>query len=331
MATKWGIVGAGKISHDFVTAMRTLPEEEHRLVAVAARERSRAEEFAAKHLVENVLNSYEDIAKHEDIEVVYVGVIAPMHKPVVDLMLRAKKAVLCEKPLGLSLKEVSEMTELARKENVFFMEAVWSRAFPLYEALPNRVSQLGDALNIVLTFGQAGNHLPDQRLAWKSNGGGSVLDWGVYCIQLALHVFGAEMPHKIVASGLDLNDDGVDIALSVALYFSNSRMATFVTDLRVDLPCEAYISTTGGQVKVCAPFWCPPALEVNGVKEEFPLPTNAKHPFYFTNSQGLAFEAAEVRRCLKLGLQESPKMSLKDTMIIARVQQEIMNQLNISY
>ena len=77
-------------------------------------------------------------------------------------------------------------------------------------------------------------------------------------------------------------------------------MATFVTDLRVDLPCEAYISTTGGQVKVCAPFWCPPALEVNGVKEEFPLPTNAKHPFYFTNSQGLAFEAAEVRRCLKV-------------------------------
>ena len=40
-------------------------------------------------------------------QVVYVGVIAPMHKPVVDLMLRAKKAVLCEKPLGHSLEEVS--------------------------------------------------------------------------------------------------------------------------------------------------------------------------------------------------------------------------------
>ena len=92
---------------------------------------------------------------------------------------------------------------------------------------------------------------------------------------------------------------GVDVAISVALYFSGSRMATFITDLRVDLPCEAYISTTGGQVKVAAPFWSPTSLEVNGVREEFPLPSRAKHQI-FPNSQGLAFEAAEVRRCLKV-------------------------------
>ena len=93
---------------------------------------------------------------------------------------------------------------------------------------------------------------------------------------------------------------GVDVALSVALYFSGSRMATFITDLRVDLPCEAHISTTTGQIKIAAPFWCPPAMEINGVREEFPLPFGVKHPLYFTNSQGLAFEAAEVRRCLKV-------------------------------
>ena len=88
------------------------------------------------------------------------------------------------------------------------MEAVWSRTFPIYEALTNQISKLGEPLNLVLTFGQAGNHLPDQRLAWKSNGGGTVLDWGVYCIQMALHVFGREMPAKVVASGLELNEDG---------------------------------------------------------------------------------------------------------------------------
>ena len=88
--------------------------------------------------------------------------------------------------------------------------------------------------------------------------------------------------------------------MSVALYFSGSRMATFVTDLRVDLPCEAHISTPNGQVKVAAPFWCPPSMDVNGVREEFPLPAGAEHPFHFRNSQGLAFEAAEVRRCLKV-------------------------------
>eukprot|EP00092_Neocalanus_flemingeri_P010904 GFUD01011744.1.p1 GENE.GFUD01011744.1~~GFUD01011744.1.p1 ORF type:complete len:334 (+),score=122.08 GFUD01011744.1:85-1086(+) len=331
MATNWGIVGAGKISHDFLTAMGTLPAGEHRVVAVAARDKERAKEFANKHKVEKVRDSYEELARDEEVEVVYVGVIAPAHKEMVKLMLNNEKAVLCEKPLGLSLAEVTEMVELARQKNLFFMEAVWSRTFPLYSALTERLATLGQPVNLVLTFGQAGNQEADQRLAWKRNGGGTVLDWGVYCIQMALHVFGGEMPTRVVASGLELNEDGVDIAMSVALYFSGSRMATFITDLRVDLPCEAYISTTGGQVKVAAPFWCPPSLEVAGVKEEFPLPTGAKHPFYFTNSQGLAFEAAEVRRCLKLGLKESPKMTLEETMIVARVQQEIMNQLGIQY
>jgi len=301
------------------------------VVAVAARDKKRATEFATKHKVEKVLDTYEELAKNSEVEVVYVGVIAPAHREMVKLMLNNQKAVLCEKPLGLSLAEVTEMVDLAKEKNVFFMEAVWSRTFPLYAALKERLRSLGQPQNMVLTFGQAGNHLPDQRLAWKKNGGGTVLDWGVYCIQMVLHVFGAEMPTKVVASGLELNEDGVDVAMSVALYFSGSRMATFVTDLRVDLPCEAHISTPNGQVKVAAPFWCPPSMDVNGVREEFPLPAGAEHPFHFRNSQGLAFEAAEVRRCLKLGLKESPKMTLTETMIVARVQQEIMNQLGINY
>jgi len=308
-----------------------LPAAEHRVVAVAARDKERAREFANKHKVEKVLDTYEELANDSEVEVVYVGVIAPAHREMVVLMLNNKKAVLCEKPLGLSLVEVEEMVSLAKQNKVFFMEAVWSRTFPLYDSLSERLKTLGQPLNMVVTFGQAGNHLPDQRLAWKSNGGGTVLDWGVYCIQIILHVFGAEMPTRIVASGLELNEDGVDVALSVALYFPGSRMATFITDLRVDLPCEAHISTTTGQVKIAAPFWCPPAMEVNGVREDFPLPSGAQHPFHFTNSQGLAFEADEVRRCLKLGLMESPKMTLEDTLIVARVQQEIMNQLGIDY
>ena len=35
-----------------------------------------------------------------------MGVIAPAHKDMVKLMLNNEKAVLCEKPLGLSLEEV---------------------------------------------------------------------------------------------------------------------------------------------------------------------------------------------------------------------------------
>merc|ERR1719430_963320 len=170
------------------------------------------------------------------------------------------------------------------------------------------------------------------RLATKANGGGTLLDWGVYCIQFAMHVYGEEEPRKVFASSLGLTPDGVDLGMSVALHFSKNRIATFVTDLRVDLPCEADIGCEGGgQIRVLSPFWCPPGIEVNGERESWSLPTGAAHPFFFTNSQGLAFEAEEVRRCLQGGLLESPKMPLTTTLAIAKVQNEIMKQIGVSY
>jgi len=331
MATRWGIVGAGKISHDFLTAMALLPEGEHRVVGVAARDPIRAGEFATSHKINKVYKNYQELAADEEVEVAYIGVVAPAHKDLVLMMLGAGKGVLCEKPLGLDLQEVSQMVQLAKEKNVFFMEAVWSRTFPIYDAIQQKVSSLGKAQNLVLTFGQANNHLPEERLAKKTTGGGTVLDWGVYCIQLALHIYNGDYPERVVASGLELNENGVDVALSVALYFSGARTATFVTDLRVDLPCEAHIATTGGQVKIHAPFWCPPSLTVNGVEEDFPFLTGEKHKFFFTNSQGLAFEAAEVRNCLKRGLKESPKMPLDHTLKIAKIQEEIKSQMGIKY
>ena len=43
--------------------------------------------------------------------------------------------MVCEKPLGLNHGEVKEIIDLAREKNVFFMEAIWSRSFPLYQSV----------------------------------------------------------------------------------------------------------------------------------------------------------------------------------------------------
>ena len=51
------------------------------------------------------------------------------------MMLNAGKHVICEKPLGMNLKETRELIELARKQKLFLMEAIWSRCLPAYEKL----------------------------------------------------------------------------------------------------------------------------------------------------------------------------------------------------
>ncbi len=146
-ALNWGIASAGLISHDFVTAISTKPDQ-HKVVAVAARSVDRAKEFASKHGISSHYGSYKDLASDPAVQVgiyttgdcrdgyiylvlaikvVYVGSIASTHMEISLMMIRAGKHVLCEKSLCTSIKETKELIQEARAANVFLMEAVWSR------------------------------------------------------------------------------------------------------------------------------------------------------------------------------------------------------------
>ena len=102
----------------------------------------------------------------------------------------------------------------------------------------------------MVTFGEMDKDKPGDRLFEKTTGGGSVLDFGVYCIQLALLAFGGNPPEKINAMAVDVNDRGVDLGVSVSMRFPTKGSATFSTDLRVNLPNTATIAGTKGSVAV---------------------------------------------------------------------------------
>lgn len=71
MTTKWGILGASKISHDFILALETLPAEHHKVVAVAAKDKSRAKDFANVHGILTYYGSYEELGNDSDVGTVY--------------------------------------------------------------------------------------------------------------------------------------------------------------------------------------------------------------------------------------------------------------------
>uniref|UniRef100_A0A673VKC5 Trans-1,2-dihydrobenzene-1,2-diol dehydrogenase n=1 Tax=Suricata suricatta TaxID=37032 RepID=A0A673VKC5_SURSU len=201
MALRWGIVSAGLISSDFTTALRTLPRSEHQVVAVAARDLSRAKEFARKYDIPKAYGSYEELAKDPNVEVAYIGTQHPQHRAAVLLCLAAGKAVLCEKPMGVNAAEVREMVAEARSRGLFLMEAIWTRFFPAMEALKSAVSQgtLGELRVARAEFGKDLTHVP-RAVDWAQAGGG-LLDIGIYCIQFISMVFGGQKPEKIVAMG----------------------------------------------------------------------------------------------------------------------------------
>lgn len=67
MALRWGIVSAGRISHDFVVGLSTLPKEEHQVVIVGARNGDSAKRFAKLHDIPEWCEGYEGIAKNKNI------------------------------------------------------------------------------------------------------------------------------------------------------------------------------------------------------------------------------------------------------------------------
>lgn len=71
-------------------------------------------------------------------------------------MLSHGKHVLCEKPLTMNLKQTTELINYAKSKNLFLMEAVWSRCFPLYETIKKKIASdaIGDVHHVIVSFGE---------------------------------------------------------------------------------------------------------------------------------------------------------------------------------
>lgn len=329
MATKWGIITAGKISHDFVCCLRSLPSEEHQVIAIAARNVERAEEFAKYHNIPKAYGTYEELAKDKEIEVVYVGTINPYHLPVGKMLLEAGKHVLMEKPMGMNLQQTKELIAIAKKQNRFLMEAVWSRFLPAYNKLMEELKNdvVGDVYYVTSCFGVPLDNI--DRVSKKNLGGGTILDLGIYTVNAISMVYEGLKPKKIVAVG-QLNSDGVDENMAASLLYENGKLANISTSSKCNYYCEIVISGTKGTIRVLHPMWCPTTIITPTGKYDFPLPETVA-PCNFTNSSGLRYEAEEVRRCLKEGLLESPKMTHADSELFAEIMDEIKAQLNVNY
>ncbi|XP_022826919.1 trans-1,2-dihydrobenzene-1,2-diol dehydrogenase-like [Spodoptera litura] len=331
MTIHWGIVAAGKISNDFVNALNSSPDKgDQKIVAVAARDRERAHEFAQIHNV-MLAGSYEDMARCADVDVVYIGALNPYHYELTKLYLEHGKHVLCEKPFGMSSEEVKKLVDLAKKKNLFLMEGVWSRFSPAYLEMEKAIQSgcIGEVKFVEANFGFFSN---TERIHKKEYGGSAVLDVGVYVLQFAQFVFKA-IPEKLTAIG-NLNEHGVDYSETIILEYKSGKRAVLNTHTQLEMCNRATVYGTKGRITLEAPFHFPDRMiistEAGNMVKEFELCTS-KLPYNFQNSAGLAYEAIEVANCIRKGLKESPRMTHKESIQLAEQEDQIREQLGVSF
>ncbi|VDI69118.1 dihydrodiol dehydrogenase / D-xylose 1-dehydrogenase (NADP) [Mytilus galloprovincialis] len=327
----WGICGAGKISNDFCSAMMTLSryEREHKITAIAARSQEKAQKFADIFEAPKAYGSYKDVANDPDIEIVYIGVIHTEHVRLSMMMLEAGKHVVCEKPLAPTWQECKKVLDYAKEKKLLFLEAVWSRFFPVYDAIKDEVNSgnLGDISMVTTQF--CIPIMSVERLCRKDLMGGVLLDIGIYCIQFACHVYG-EMPEKIIATG-SLNEEGVDEDGCVILLYSGNRKASLVYSGKTASGNNtATIMGSKGQIFIDDCFWCPKSVKLTDTTLENKIPEGPS-PYNFYNSGGLRYEADHAFKLIRSGQLDSPKYGYKDVEMIHKIIDEISKQIGLKY
>ena len=169
----------------------------------------------AKELGLHTFNSPEEIYNDETIKIVLVTTPNDLHLPYVLESLKHGKHVICEKPLGLSSKEVKKMYEEAKKANKVFEVHQNRRWDDDYLTVKNIFDKkvIGDVYQIESRV-MGSNGIPG---AWRkvfAQGGGMMLDWGVHLIDQMLQM----IPGKITSIYCNYSyqakeevDDGFDL------------------------------------------------------------------------------------------------------------------------
>jgi predicted dehydrogenase len=226
---KWGVIGSGGIAR-----RRTIPEgiisaQNAELVAVydinAQVNKAVAGEFKAvcAETVEQLLSS--------DIQSVYIATPAYLHCEQVLACAKAGKHILCEKPMGMTVKETQKMIEACKKAKVRLGTAFMMRFHSQHQAVLKMIQE-GKIGAPVFARAQLSCWYPPIEGAWrqdpKQGGGGSLMDMGGHCIDLLEMFFGKVKKVSCFINNTIHNYKSEDSAV-VTLFFENGAIGTVDT------------------------------------------------------------------------------------------------------
>ncbi len=318
----WGIIGLGKIAHRFASDL--MLSENNVLYAVASRDKKKAKTFGQKFNAVKFFDSYEELIKDPDIDVVYIGTPHTFHFENTMMCFKYRKSVLCEKPMGIDYNEVNIMINEARSKNLFLMEGIWTRFIPATEKFIELLDQkiIGDINFIRADFGYNAEFNPESRIFNKNLGGGSLLDIGIYPIYLSMLVFG--LPSNIKAMAR-MTETEVDSYCAMLFDYENSEKAILESTTEADTPIEAYIYGSKGYIKLHKSFHHSKKISVhiNGKKEKvYELDYDG---------EGLLFEIEEVNKCILNNETESKKLPLSTSLDLIQIMDSVRKEIKLVY
>jgi 1,5-anhydro-D-fructose reductase (1,5-anhydro-D-mannitol-forming) len=190
---RWGIIGCGDVAeHKSGPPLYQTPGSE--LIAVMRRDATKAADFARRH---GARRSYTDAAAlvdDPDVNAVYIASPHSSHPMHVRIAAAARKAVLCEKPMGISVADALACVEACRAHGVPLSVAYYRRSWPIVRKMRELLRD-GAIGRVVAARVQLADHFggdPDR--PWltsrASSGGGALANAGSHWVDLIRYLLG---------------------------------------------------------------------------------------------------------------------------------------------
>jgi predicted dehydrogenase len=253
---KWGVLGVANIAiGKVIPAMQQGAASE--VIAIASREREKAEAAARKLDIPRAYGSYEALLADPDVEAVYNPLPNHMHVSWTGRAAEAGKHVLCEKPIAMNAEEATRLLAMRDRTGVHIQEAFMVRTHPQWVAAREIVTsgRIGNVRSMSGFFSYF-NADPLNIRNIVASGGGALMDIGCYLIHTARLIFGRE-PARVLGA-IERDDQfGTDTLTSLVLDF---RPGHVIGTCSTRLAPYQRVQVFGdrGRIEIEIPFNAPP-------------------------------------------------------------------------
>ena len=319
---KWGIYGAGGIAETFASDFKKVNGAE--IIAAYARKAEKSRLFCEKFKIERPYHDEEAFFADSEIDVVYISTPHALHAEVAIKALKAGKHVLCEKPFAMNANEAKSVMAVAKEENRFVMEALWTLFLPTIKKVFEWVEmdKIGAVKAVHANFGFIGNKDPLGRLLNPDLGGGALLDVGIYPVLIANYL--AKSTPVSLNAQVNLTDTGVDGSTMVTAKYANGMLALLGASIEINLINHLVVYGEKGRIEVPL-FWMADEATcfTQDAVERFIGDASQKH--------GYQYEAQAVNHAIRDGLIENETVTHQFTIDLMETLDRIRTEIGLRY
>ena len=212
----YGLIGFGGMGKWHTEILENVPEIELAWIYDIKEEKRKLAEEAGFHTYE----TEEAMLADESIDVILVATPNDTHRPIALRAMEAGKNVIVEKPATLSLKELTELEDMAGKTGQFLtvhQNRRWDEdLLTVREILKDQT--MGEIFRIESrVHGSRG--IPGDWRKEKAHGGGMVLDWGVHLFDQIFRLTGERRLKTVYATLTNVTNQEVDDGFTAVLRF----------------------------------------------------------------------------------------------------------------